>query len=726
MVTYRSASRLFVHPSLYQFINEEALPGSGLEEKQFWEDFSQLIHDLTPENEALLHTRDNLQNQIHEWHQAHPRWEPEQYRTFLESIGYLEPEPEDFQIATKNIDKEISVQAGPQLVVPISNERFAINAANARWGSLYDALYGSDIINEENGAQQQKAYNPVRGEKVVAYAKQFLDEYFPLRHRSHKEASSYSIEGGHLEVSFQDGSKDKLQHPEQFAGYQGASAQPVAVLLKHHRLHIEIQIDYGHPIGKTDPAGVKDVVAESALTTIMDCEDSVAAVDAEDKTMVYRNWLGLIKGDINAWFQKGDKTMTRVMNPDRSFTSPKGEEFVLSGRSLMLNRNVGHLMSTDAVLNENEKEIPEGIMDGVITSLIAKHDLLGNGKYKNSRRGSIYIVKPKMHGSKEAAFANKLFDRIEDMLDLERHTLKIGVMDEERRTTVNLKACIKEVKDRVMFINTGFLDRTGDEIHTSMEAGPMIRKGEMKASAWLGSYEKSNVQTGLTAGFEQRAQIGKGMWAMPEQLAAMMDQKDGQLKAGASTAWVPSPTAAALHALHYHKVNVLEVQKDLKQVSESHLASILTIPVAAKEDWSPAEIQEELDNNAQGILGYVVRWVELGIGCSKVPDINNVALMEDRATLRISSQHIANWIHHHVCSKQQVMDTFKRMGTVVDEQNAHDPEYRPMSPDFEQSTAFQAACDLVFQGYHQPNGYTEPILHQRRREAKSRLKAEIK
>ncbi|MDX6151499.1 malate synthase G [Marinococcus sp. PL1-022] len=726
MNTYRSAGRLHVHPSLYQFINEEVLPGSGLEQKQFWQDFGQIVHDLTPENEVLLHTRDNLQNQIHEWHQAHPQRDPDQYRTFLERIGYLEPEPDDFQIATEHTDEEISMQAGPQLVVPISNERFAINAANARWGSLYDALYGSDIINEEDGAEQQQSYNPVRGEKVVAYAKQFLDEYFPLRSRSHKDAVSYSIENGGLEISFQDGSKGQLQHPEQFSGYQGASARPVAVLLKHHRLHIEIQIDYSHPIGKTDPAGVKDVAVESALTTIMDCEDSVAAVDAEDKILVYRNWLGLIKGDINARFQKGDKTVTRIMNPDRSYTSPFGEEFTLSGRSLMLNRNVGHLMTTDAILNEREEEIPEGIMDGVITSLISKHDLLGNGKYGNSREGSIYIVKPKMHGSKEAAFANKLFDRIEDMLHLERHTLKIGVMDEERRTTINLKACIREVKDRVMFINTGFLDRTGDEIHTSMEAGAMIRKGEMKTSAWLGSYEKSNVQTGLATGFEQRAQIGKGMWAMPEQLAAMMDQKDGQLKAGASTAWVPSPTAATLHALHYHQVDVPEVQKDLKQLSESHLDSILTIPTAANADWSEAAVQEELDNNAQGILGYVVRWVELGIGCSKVPDINNVALMEDRATLRISSQHIANWLHHHICSRQQVMETFKRMAAVVDEQNAHDPEYRPMSPDFDQSTAFQAACDLVFQGYNQPNGYTEPILHRRRREAKDRLKAEAK
>lgn len=726
MTTYRSTGRLHVHPSLYQFINEEVLPGSGLAQEEFWQDFGQLVHDLAPENEVLLHTRDNLQNQIHEWHQAHSQWDLDQYRTFLESIGYLEPGPDDFQIATEQTDEEISMQAGPQLVVPISNERFAINAANARWGSLYDSLYGSDIINEEGGAEQQKAYNPVRGEKVVAYAKQFLDEYFPLRSHSHKDAASYSIENGRLEVSFQDGSKDQLQHSEQFAGYQGASAQPVAVLLKHHRLHIEIQIDYSHPIGKTDPAGVKDVAVESALTTIMDCEDSVAAVDAEDKTVVYRNWLGLIKGDINARVQKGDKTVTRIMNPDRSYTSPAGEEFTLPGRSLMLNRNVGHLMMTDAILNEKEEEIPEGIMDGVITSLIAKHDVLGNGKYRNSREGSIYIVKPKMHGSKEAAFADKLFDRIEDMLHLERHTLKIGVMDEERRTTINLKACIREVKDRVMFINTGFLDRTGDEIHTSMEAGPMIRKGEMKTSAWLGSYEKSNVQTGLAAGFEQRAQIGKGMWAMPEQLAAMMDQKDGQLKAGASTAWVPSPTAATLHALHYHQVDVPEVQKDLKQISESHLDSILTIPTATSADWSSAEVQEELDNNAQGILGYVVRWVELGIGCSKVPDINNVALMEDRATLRISSQHIANWLHHHICSRQQVMDTFKRMAAVVDEQNAHDPEYRPMSPDFEQSTAFQAACDLVFQGHNQPNGYTEPILHRRRREAKNRLKAETK
>lgn len=724
MTNYKQVGNLKVAPVLYQFINEEALPGSGLSTENFWSDFEALVTELTPVNKRLLEKRDQLQAQINAWHQENPDGDFNEYKSFLTRIGYLEDKTEDFLIGTEGVDSEIAYQAGPQLVVPVNNARYAINAANARWGSLYDALYGTDAISEENGASRTSSYNPIRGEKVIAFAKNFLDEVVPLVQSSHAEVVQYSLENGKLVAQLNDGSLTELQEEEKFVGYQGEEESPDALLFKNNGLHFEAQIDRTDSIGKTDDAGVKDILMEAALTTIMDCEDSVAAVDAEDKVDVYRNWLGLMKGDLTSTFKKGSQNITRRLNPDRTYISPGKKKISLSGRSLMFVRNVGHLMTNSAVLDRNGNKIYEGILDSVITSLIAKHTLLKNGTYQNSKKSSIYIVKPKMHGSKEVAFANTLFNSIEDMLGLERHTIKIGVMDEERRTTLNLKACIKEVKDRVAFINTGFLDRTGDEIHTSMEAGAVIRKNDMKASRWLQGYEQSNVNVGLASGFQGRAQIGKGMWAMPDMMAEMLKQKVGHLKAGANTAWVPSPTAATLHALHYHQIDVRDVQNELLTQSTDLQDDILQIPVAEKPNWSKDEIQQELDNNAQGILGYVVRWVDQGVGCSKVPDINNVGLMEDRATLRISSQHVANWLHHGICTKEQVTETLKRMAKVVDQQNENDPLYQPMASNYSTSIAFQAACDLVFQGYDQPNGYTEPILHRRRIEAKA--KAAIK
>ncbi|MEP9408413.1 malate synthase G [Peribacillus frigoritolerans] len=718
MGEYVKVGNLQVASVLFEFINKDGLPGSELNQEQFWVDFEKLVHDMSPKNKKLLARRDEIQTKINTWHRESKEMDFAEYKTFLQEIGYLEPEGEDFHITTEGVDDEISFQAGPQLVVPVDNARYAINASNARWGSLYNALYGTDVISEKEGAYREGSYNEVRGGEVISFAKDFLDQVTPLKDHSHKDAVNYAVVDGKLAVTLRNGEITSLVEESKLVGNQGEYGKPSAILLKNNGLHFEIQIDRSHPIGKIDKAGVKDILMESTLTTIMDCEDSVAAVDADDKVLVYRNWLGLMRGDLAVTFKKDNKMMTRTMNPDRLYRAPNGEEFSLPGRSLMFVRNVGHLMTTNAVLDANGEEIPEGIMDTVMTSLLAKHSLLGNGKYQNSSKGSVYIVKPKMHGSEEVAFANELFDRVEDMLGLQRNTLKIGVMDEERRTSLNLKACIRQVKERVAFINTGFLDRTGDEIHTSMEAGPMILKNNMKGSKWLQGYEKSNVNIGLATGFQGRAQIGKGMWAIPDMMAEMLTQKIGHLKAGANTAWVPSPTAATLHALHYHQVDVKKVQDELKKNPVNLRDDILEIPVVQNPEWSPEEIQQELDNNAQGILGYVVRWVEQGIGCSKVPDINNVGLMEDRATLRISSQHIANWLHHGICTKGQVLETLQRMAKVVDEQNSGDSAYQCIADNYDSSEAFQAACDLVFQGYNQPSGYTEPILHRRRIEAK--------
>jgi malate synthase len=713
---YITKGSLSVSTDLESFLRLEVLPGLDITEEHFWSSLENIIDEFGPKNKALLETRELMQQQIDEWHLTNPGKEKNlsTYKKFLNEIGYLLEEGDDFKITTKNVDPEISSIAGPQLVVPVMNARFALNAANARWGSLYDALYGTDMIPEDGGASRAGAYNPLRGDKVIAFAKEFLDENFSLTNSSFSDVTSFIIEGSKLVIKLKNGDIDSLKNIHQFKGFYGDADMPSGILLKNNNLHAEIQIDHAHSVGATDPAGIKDVLLESAITTIQDCEDSVAAVDGEDKVTVYRNWLGLMKGDLQETFLKGGKEMTRTLNPDREYTSPDGSSFELSGRSLMLVRNVGHLMTNPAILDRSGNEVPEGILDAMFTICIAIHDLNGNSNVKNSRSGSIYIVKPKMHGPDEVQFTCDLFSAVERSLNLDQLTVKVGIMDEERRTTVNLKECIRVAKERVIFINTGFLDRTGDEIHTSMEAGPMIPKADMKQQPWILAYEDWNVDSGLESGFRGNAQIGKGMWPMPDEMLNMYKTKTMHPKAGANCAWVPSPTGATLHVMHYHQILVSDEQKKLIERPKASLDDILTIPVMDNIDHlSAADIQRELDNNAQGILGYVVRWVDQGVGCSKVPDINNVGLMEDRATCRISSQHIANWLHHSVCSEEQVVETMKRMALIVDQQNSGDPGYLPMGPSYD-GLAFKAACDLAIKGRVQPSGYTEPILHEMR------------